>query len=167
MWNPWIPKKFVIFGWRAIRGRLPVRKTLSEMGMDMHEMVCPVCRNSEESINHLFLNCPWAEKCWKLISEWLKTQIQTASSIEDLFVWVDMDRGKEMRRRVLEVIICSVLNTIWSHRNKVVFEKQELSPEIATLKIKEDVFSWIDSRARKIQLDMSLWATSPFDACKM
>ncbi|KAL4558102.1 hypothetical protein LXL04_036298 [Taraxacum kok-saghyz] len=128
-------------------------------------MQCLVCKGSEESISHLFLFCPWAVNMWKLVQDWLQVQFPPASYIEEFFIWIDQDRGKENRRRFLEVVVVAVLHSIWSHRNKKVFENTEMCPQLAMVKIKEEVFIWIDSRANKIQIDKSSWDKYPFIAC--
>ena len=47
-WNKWIPKKHNIFIWRLIRHRVPTRKKLTEMGIDVHSTLCPLCDSREE-----------------------------------------------------------------------------------------------------------------------
>ena len=53
-WNKWVPKKFNVFVWRLIKNRIPMRKNLSNMGIDTPCSLCPLCERKEEDTKHLF-----------------------------------------------------------------------------------------------------------------
>ena len=65
---------------------------------------------------------------------------------------------------MLYSVITATLNIIWEHRNGVCFEKKEMSEEKAVIKIKEEVFTWVQSRANKFVIDRSKWLNSPLMA---
>ena len=66
LWKLKIPAKAAVFAWRLIRNRLPTRKNLTRMQVQVNYMLCPFCKNKEEDAAHLFFTSnsifpPWWE----------------------------------------------------------------------------------------------------------
>ncbi|XP_059650451.1 uncharacterized protein LOC132296256 [Cornus florida] len=58
-----IPRmKFIL--WLAVQSKLP---TLDNKSMSSHTNICPLCRLSTESHDHIFLNCPFTSPLWRFI----------------------------------------------------------------------------------------------------
>ncbi|GKB31594.1 RNA-directed DNA polymerase, eukaryota, reverse transcriptase zinc-binding domain protein, partial [Tanacetum coccineum] len=54
-WNNLAPKKFNIFVWRVLKGRLPVLNELDKRGIDLNTLLCPCCDDNVETIDHSLL----------------------------------------------------------------------------------------------------------------
>ncbi|GJR89914.1 RNA-directed DNA polymerase, eukaryota, reverse transcriptase zinc-binding domain protein [Tanacetum coccineum] len=59
-WSKLIPIKLNIFTWRLFLDKLPTRINLSNRGMDIPCVLCPVCGSKVEPHNHLFFGCSLA-----------------------------------------------------------------------------------------------------------
>ncbi|GKF96801.1 RNA-directed DNA polymerase, eukaryota, reverse transcriptase zinc-binding domain protein, partial [Tanacetum coccineum] len=59
-WNPLLPKKINIFVWRLALNRLPLLTSRADKGLDIPSILCPVCGDVPESLDHAFLHCPKA-----------------------------------------------------------------------------------------------------------
>ncbi|XP_071718674.1 uncharacterized protein [Rutidosis leptorrhynchoides] len=59
--NLLVPKKVGIFVWRARRDRLPVLLELDKRGIDLHSVLCPLCDDEVETVNHALSSCKKAE----------------------------------------------------------------------------------------------------------
>ncbi|GJT74145.1 RNA-directed DNA polymerase, eukaryota, reverse transcriptase zinc-binding domain protein [Tanacetum coccineum] len=70
-WNNLAPKKFNIFVWRVLKGRLPVLNKLDKRGIDLNTLLCPCCDDNVETIDHSLLlsNMTWS---WVKFFEWRK-----------------------------------------------------------------------------------------------
>ncbi|XP_071694366.1 uncharacterized protein [Rutidosis leptorrhynchoides] len=55
--NNLVPKKVDIFVWRALLKRLSVRVELDRRGIDLHSVLCPVCDDVVESVDHSIIFC--------------------------------------------------------------------------------------------------------------
>ncbi|GJS73367.1 reverse transcriptase domain, reverse transcriptase zinc-binding domain protein [Tanacetum coccineum] len=64
IWNKWVQKKVNIFMWRALKGRLPVRKELDKRGIDLDSLLCPSCGDMMELCSHV---CNFARSVWEKI----------------------------------------------------------------------------------------------------
>ncbi|KAF5772602.1 putative reverse transcriptase zinc-binding domain-containing protein [Helianthus annuus] len=63
-WNSWVPKKVGIVAWRAILERLPTRCSLSHRNIDVPSTLCPLCGDDQETAEHLFVTCGFAQHVW-------------------------------------------------------------------------------------------------------
>eukprot|EP00268_Persea_americana_P010393 TRINITY_DN14229_c0_g1_i1.p2 TRINITY_DN14229_c0_g1~~TRINITY_DN14229_c0_g1_i1.p2 ORF type:complete len:103 (-),score=10.74 TRINITY_DN14229_c0_g1_i1:200-508(-) len=59
IWKLKAPPRVLVFGWLALRNRIPTMDLLSRRGMTFVNG-CPMCSRDEESVNHLLLNCKTA-----------------------------------------------------------------------------------------------------------
>lgn len=63
IWHLDLPERLKVFIWKCVKGILAVKKGLSSR---MHHLspICPLCASDEESITHLFLQCPLTVPVW-------------------------------------------------------------------------------------------------------
>ena len=165
LWLKWVPKKKNILVWRAIRGRLPSREVLDNLGVDVPDINCCVCRNERETVSHVFLSCEWAKKVWHELANWWNIDIEGCNYIDEIFARIDSRNDSILRKNILYAIAMATINIIWDHRNGVCFEKKEMTEVVAIQKVKEDVCIWIQSRSRLNSIDRSIWLISPLSAC--
>ena len=86
-WNKWIPKKHNVFIWRLVKNRIPTRRNLSNMGIDIPCTVCPLCETKEKDISHLFADCPVSAKMWARFGDWWEIEIPAFQWIYDPLTW--------------------------------------------------------------------------------
>ncbi|KAJ8648567.1 hypothetical protein MRB53_001590 [Persea americana] len=66
VWKLDIPHKLQIFCWRLLLDRLPTRARLSNWNAEINPG-CPVCRMSNETVDHLFDHCSFSRLVWDLL----------------------------------------------------------------------------------------------------
>ena len=70
----WKAKAFpnvVTTAWRVLLGRIPTRMNLSRRGVTVNTTLCAMCQSKEESCQHLFLECKYAQRVWSLCLKWI------------------------------------------------------------------------------------------------
>ncbi|XP_061993617.1 uncharacterized protein LOC133711526 [Rosa rugosa] len=65
MWKLNLHPKVMIFAWILIRNRLRTRDKLSTYNHNISPL-CPFCTNSPETVDHLFMQCPFSHQVWTL-----------------------------------------------------------------------------------------------------
>lgn len=72
LWNLKIPSKILIFGWRVLLNRLPTKDHLFKKRIisSASDILCVLCLDEEESLDHLFLRCVVSKKIWRGIFVW-------------------------------------------------------------------------------------------------
>ncbi|GJX61980.1 RNA-directed DNA polymerase, eukaryota, reverse transcriptase zinc-binding domain protein [Tanacetum coccineum] len=103
-WNPLVPKKVNIFCWRMFLNRIPTRLLLDSRGIDIPNVLCPICGIDQEDITHLFLKCEVTSEIWRAIFTWLGSVPPDIGSIKDLFLWIDNNHMVAKKKKGFEAI---------------------------------------------------------------
>jgi hypothetical protein len=83
-----------------------------------------VCCNMNETIQHLFLDCPSAKMIWRFI--FYATNLTQPRSISHMFgTWLS-NQHKDFKP-LISVGVATICWTIWKCRNDIVFKKQSLT----------------------------------------
>jgi hypothetical protein len=77
LWKIDAPSKALVFGWRFMLNKLPMRTTLLHRGilLTSHEWSCIFCLQNEEEKNHLFFSCPFSRGIWAAVYNWIGKSI--------------------------------------------------------------------------------------------
>ena len=68
IWKTRCQHKHIVFFWLLLRDRLSTRSLLRRKGMDLPSYDCVLCSHHlEETQLHLFLDCPFAQRCWEIL----------------------------------------------------------------------------------------------------
>jgi hypothetical protein len=84
LWRLKLPNKLLTFTWKLLHQALLVKTELNHRGIHC-DATCILCTTHEETLNHLFLQCPFAGAVW------LGMGINTSSLMESnttLAVWI-------------------------------------------------------------------------------
>ncbi|KAL4573213.1 hypothetical protein LXL04_020012 [Taraxacum kok-saghyz] len=162
-WHKWAPKKINIFLWRLIRGRLPVRGILQQLGTTMPSSLCPVCDKEDESILHTFLKCDQAQFVWMRLALWWKISIPVFQLLEDVWIWIDNIPMLSNHRKIFWITVMAALKAIWDARNEKTFNNKERSKEIIFTTAQNLAYNWLSSRNPKFCIDITKWRASPID----
>ncbi|XP_071728106.1 uncharacterized protein [Rutidosis leptorrhynchoides] len=68
--NVLVPKKLGVFIWRARRERLSVLFELDKRGIDLHSILCPVCDDMIETVDHALFSCKKVREIWDKVFMW-------------------------------------------------------------------------------------------------
>eukprot|EP00253_Pinus_taeda_P036032 PITA_36032 len=136
IWNHWqiiwkleaIPKvKF--FNWLLLKGKVLTAENLKKRGI-IGPSICPNCCSAEEIIQHLFLDCPFARRCWINLSSLGNINWQPHQSIpETILEWRKncpwKDKRSKLVKRIWAIIPHNLLWKIWLTRNKKIFQNKD------------------------------------------
>ena len=160
-WNKWVPKKHNIFIWRVIRYRLPTRRKLIDMGLDIPVSLCPICERIEETSAHLFFDCELSSQLWSNLGLWWDVQIPLVSTGEELMNWSWFSMKNRKDGVNLQIAIMAILIVIWRARNGIIFEKKKVEVAREFRNAQELAYFWLSSRNSKFKLDFCNWISNP------
>ncbi|XP_071717982.1 uncharacterized protein [Rutidosis leptorrhynchoides] len=147
--NKYVPQKVFIFSWKVIQQKIPVRSELDKKGIDLHTILCPLCDNHIETVDHALINCQKVSSIWIQILDWWNQNISTISNINEAII---SDQGFSLNPigsslwQATKWIACYIL---WKHRNQKVFSGKIWNPAMIISEIQSQSFSWISNRSRK------------------
>lgn len=117
VWGLGLPPKFLLFVWNVIHRILAVKDALRRRNVIV-DPICPLCGLDEETIEHLFLNCNFAQRVWRASNLVLEFSIGTPVGFSVWFsAWINEAPDKEVIRHSI-----FILWAIWRVRNDVLFK---------------------------------------------
>ncbi|RVW81059.1 hypothetical protein CK203_045380 [Vitis vinifera] len=100
IWTSWAPTRASFFGWEAAWNRLLTIDRLKRFGWNIPNR-CFLCKNEEESIDHLLLFCEKARMLWYLTFSLFGVQWVMHSSVKrNLLGWYGYFMGKKREKNM-------------------------------------------------------------------
>nr|GEV24337.1 RNA-directed DNA polymerase, eukaryota [Tanacetum cinerariifolium] len=94
---------------------------LNKKGIDVDSLLCPICNEDLEMVNHFFFSCDMAKDLWALLARWWELDIPFCLNISDWFAWLDSLSISHKARAFLEGVEEILLWHILNFRNRLVF----------------------------------------------
>nr|GFB08120.1 hypothetical protein [Tanacetum cinerariifolium] len=149
-WNTCLPRKVNIFIWRLHLDRLPHRLNLSKRGLEIDSILCPICNNNVESIDHVFFSCEVASSAWRLLRIWCNIFDLSIPSYTNWISWIDNMPGSNVKKDRLFVIVTSMFWILWKYQNNVTFNSHVMRKYDIFDSILLFSFNWLKYRGRKV-----------------
>lgn len=129
LWKLKCPKKARLFFWCTLKKKIPTWEILQSR-FKQGPGRCSLCKADSESINHLFLKCPFAKRIWGEAQNLLQKQLRWEGDTL-LGAWEKWwKHHKEGNLRNLPPIIYW---GVWIARNRCIFTDKETPVEIIAL----------------------------------
>jgi hypothetical protein len=121
LWHWHIHLKIKLFVWLAVEGRILTWDSLQARGW-IGPSRCVLCKNDQETIPHLFINCSFTVAVWDRVNMILKhksKQLWIGNTVAECFKSVYEDKYSSPS---LAAHLCWY---IWIERNKAIFENHK------------------------------------------
>nr|GEW94819.1 RNA-directed DNA polymerase, eukaryota, reverse transcriptase zinc-binding domain protein [Tanacetum cinerariifolium] len=110
-WNRSIPIKVNVFMWRAMLNKLPTSANLDRKGIEVDSLLCPICHEDVETVNHIFFTCDLAKVIWDLLAKWWELDVSFCASISDWLSWLDSSSISSKARVFLDGVGAALMCT--------------------------------------------------------
>ncbi|GKA96706.1 RNA-directed DNA polymerase, eukaryota [Tanacetum coccineum] len=145
-WVKFIPIKVNIFVWRARLDRLPTRCNLSDRGVPLNSMLCPLCGSENEDSPHVFFRCELAKLISRKVCRWWDLSWNDASSFIDWFTSFSSIWLPAKLKLMLEGVFYVAWWHIWVFRNRLIFKDSAPRRSVIFDDIVSRSFTWCGSR---------------------
>ena len=139
IWKLDVMPKVKVFLWQLCHRALPSRGTLFRRGIHL-DPLCPACNTALEDTDHIFLQCPLAQKVWDMAvaHKWLPSIpfAHPAATLQDGLQSLSHNPHSQLSRIVL------ILWSIWKSRNALIFRNVVPSPMGTVLRAKRNWAEW-------------------------
>ncbi|XP_071688137.1 uncharacterized protein [Rutidosis leptorrhynchoides] len=122
--NNLIPQKVGIFMWRIQRKRIAVKEELDRRGIDLDSLLCPLCNDVVESVDHAIYSCKLAQEIWVGIHKWWDLPLPSGSNLEDLIKGGLSIGLNTSQRKSWQAIVWVTCYYIWKNRNQKIFRNE-------------------------------------------
>ncbi|GJW37589.1 RNA-directed DNA polymerase, eukaryota, reverse transcriptase zinc-binding domain protein [Tanacetum coccineum] len=165
IWSPNISKGYTAASaFHLIKNHtleLPSRVNLDKKGIDVDSLLCPICHEDVETVNHLFFTCDLAKDLWALLARWWELDIPFCTSISEWFEWLDSLSISHKARVFIEGVGGTLLWSIWSFRNRLVFSNNPPKKALIWDSIVSQSFLWFSSRNPCFKFNWVGWLQNP------
>ncbi|XP_028083384.1 uncharacterized protein LOC114284637 [Camellia sinensis] len=145
IWNNLAPPKVQFLSWLAWKGRIKCSEFLQRIGVLSlsTSALCVFCRAELETVNHVFLHCPFIWKLWANLVNWWNYKWVSPGTVEGLLLsWAGIRMKKKMLA-VWKIIPVAVLWSVWRSINDCLFNKVQLEWNALEELIKARVALWV------------------------
>ncbi|XP_071694630.1 uncharacterized protein [Rutidosis leptorrhynchoides] len=147
--------------WRVQTNRLPVRIELDNKGIDLNSVLCPVCNDDIESINHALVACKSAASLWEKVRLWWGIDNLQITSYSDLALCSSPHIRDNLGSQIWQAVIWVTTYYIWKNRNALVFGNNASSIPCLFSDIQSKSYEWINCRGKNIELEWLTWISNP------
>ncbi|XP_062112763.1 uncharacterized protein LOC133823926 [Humulus lupulus] len=105
--------------WLAIQDRLKTKARLHSFNI-LPEAKCQFCKVADETITHLFFDCPYSSDCLQQVKNWVCWSI-TASQLPGIVRVIGRMKATRFRKMVLSVIMAALVYHLWRVRNESIW----------------------------------------------
>jgi len=144
VWKSWASSKVLVFSWQLLLDRIPTMMNLLRRGVlrDQEASLCVFCGVEAEIVSHLFVTCWVALRVWYDIFRWFGWELVLPMDLLGLFEGCCVFPRRESIRCGFLLIWHSVVWSIWSARNDLVFSGRILDVEQLVDKIQFTSLHW-------------------------
>jgi hypothetical protein len=152
VWKAWAPPKVKFFAWLATQNRIWTADRLAKRGWP-NCGACPLCKQTTESVHHLFTACRFTKRIWNLVKSWIgipgiDTDLWGGTHIMDW--WVGMRRNAIVCREAMASLTMLICWEIWNERNARIFRNKHASTEMVLQTIKREATMWVQAGAKRL-----------------
>ncbi|KAJ0523823.1 putative reverse transcriptase zinc-binding domain-containing protein [Helianthus annuus] len=156
-WNNWSPTKVNFLSWRIDADRIPTKIALARRNIVVGDVRCSLCGIYEETTDHLFALCQFAQRIWEMIALWCKIYPLIVFGAKDVLQLKDYLSGSKKWKKAIHMVVQTALWSIWRCRNERVFSGKHMNGEQVFGEIRAVAFLWFKSRAKVPSLTWQQW----------
>jgi hypothetical protein len=153
VWKAWATPKVKFFAWLTIQNRLWTADHLEKRGWDNCGL-CPLCKQTQETVAHLLSHCRFTKRVWTLVKEWLGIpSIRVNEWTDNLNIkewWMMTTFKRAPERKVMSSLVMLTSWIIWKERNAWVFNNKAAPPSILLGYIKSETKMWATVGAKNL-----------------
>jgi hypothetical protein len=151
VWKAWAPPKTKLFAWLALQNRLWTADRLARRGWQNCGL-CPLCKETPETADHLLLHCRFTTRIWSLLKDWLGVQLDQSRwpTLSFKAWWEQMSGFGVPNRKAMASLVLLTSWEIWNERNARVFRNKHTSSQAILAKIKNEAKIWVLAGAKRL-----------------
>ncbi|XP_060200166.1 uncharacterized protein LOC132628400 [Lycium barbarum] len=118
IWDKGVPTKINFFMWRVWKGRIAIDDIMKRMQIALPSR-CWCCSNpQQETMSHLFLTSPIAEKLWRMFASCAGLIIEGRQLSQVILSWWTTEANPQLQT-ILRAVPAIIMWEIWKRRNAI------------------------------------------------
>ncbi|XP_009779248.1 uncharacterized protein LOC107791302 [Nicotiana tabacum] len=121
--NGGMPKwTFILY--MAILGKMNTRDRLARWGVT-NELLCPMCKVEEESLEHMFFKCSFTAAIWSKVLQWMGITRQTMEWSQEIEWTCSNAKSRSTNSEIYRIALASCVYHVWQERNHKIFQHKQ------------------------------------------
>ncbi|CAL1404024.1 unnamed protein product [Linum trigynum] len=155
IWMAVAPPKVCVFLWIAFQKKIITQDALKRRGWFLPSR-CALCREQEETINHIFLSCRFSKDVWRILSAFV--DLQTSSSdISDLISKWPCRHPSNAKEWCSAVFLHAFCWRIWLERNSRIFREVHEIVQVVAYRIASCIADWLRAAHKVDPMQANEW----------
>ncbi|PWA46879.1 RNA-directed DNA polymerase, eukaryota, Reverse transcriptase zinc-binding domain protein [Artemisia annua] len=151
---------------RAVLDRLPVLTKIDTRGIDIPAVLCPLCEEVPESLDHILIACPKVKLIWRKSFSWWGVKFPDGGmDFTDVINGLFCQHIPSHLHKVFQGVCFVRMWAVWKWRNKMVHSRVEdklvVGSEDIFALIQSNILLWISNRFPKGKFNLKAWITNP------
>ena len=144
VWKNVAPPKVEFMLWLALLGKLNTKDLLVKKGVLPNQAnQCSLCHAHPENIDHILLQCQFSWQVWCNVAAGFGKQIDRQMSFRQFYEdWVSKRVHNPMQKKLYIAAFFAVSWSLWTTRNKKVFDQCELNLEAVCHLVRWRIAFW-------------------------
>ncbi|XVE97847.1 hypothetical protein REPUB_Repub03eG0054100 [Reevesia pubescens] len=161
LWHLKIPSKVQVFLWQISHDCIPCNAFLIRRHIIPENTFCCRCLTGVEDCFLVIFDCPLSLAVWSVFVSWWGCELPRVSDCTGLLLWSMETFHQECFKNCWHLATSALLHTLWSYRNKVLFDKALWDSDVIFQVIVRSSFAWGNARLKEQISSFSDWSSSP------
>ena len=166
LWKTKALPNVITTAWRALLGRLPTRVNLRRRGGLLSSTICVFCHTKEETCQHIFLECEFAQKVWTLCFKWIGVQFVQHKDLLIHFENFSLPQLNCKQNLLWKGVWATIMRCIWEHRNSNVFKQGVVDVEEIFQMVQLKMWQWLKHMSQSFNYSFADWILNPLICCR-
>ncbi|XP_059310853.1 uncharacterized protein LOC132062267 [Lycium ferocissimum] len=115
--------------WLQVQNRLLTADRLLKWNIQV-DPVCQLCHTGNDTRDHLFFECCFAQLLWKRLMKWMQFQWPGVHNwMLHYQTILQLSKGRSKQAQLIKMVYAEYIHAIWIERNTRVFEGGETQGE--------------------------------------
>ncbi|MFS7989163.1 putative reverse transcriptase zinc-binding domain-containing protein [Helianthus anomalus] len=137
--------------------RIATVEALFKRNIDVGSLVCGLCGDGDETVEHLFTTCYYASMLWSWLGSWCKCQPLVVFTFRDLLEIHNHVGLTGMKKEAFKGLIRIGCWAIWRMRNEARFNSKEAKIEYICGEVRKLGYLWFKTRNKGIVTTWNDW----------
>jgi len=156
----------LVTAWRVFKGRIPTRVSLNRRGMMLNSTVCPLCLLQEETCQHLFMDCKYAQQVLSQCLQWVGISFVEHHDLKRHFLSFHLFQVSNKHNKIWKGVWVNVIRSIWDQRNLITFQQRVVDAEEIFQRAQLKSWLWLKHKAHSFSYSLTDWVFNPIICIK-
>ncbi|XP_022007604.1 uncharacterized protein LOC110906841 [Helianthus annuus] len=138
--------------------RLLTRCALAVRNVPVQDRTCVLCGNYDETSEHIFVACQFAQLIWQNVASWCRIPPIIAFEVKDIITLHEVCSGSAKMKKALHAVTLVTIWSIWKTRNDAVFHQKAPNWVKNLDEIKALAYLWVKNRSKLASLTWEEWS---------